>query len=91
MTWLMLVLGGAAGLFYGLWQRSRAARFKAERDEAREALASLDARWADDVLRLNRVITGLKAEITRLEAASLANATPDELRARLAAVLRPHP
>jgi hypothetical protein len=90
MTWLLLMLGGAAGLFYGLWQRSRASRFESELKRARLDAVYETTLHADDIRRYEALVVSLKADITRLEEAALANATPDELRARLAALLRPH-
>ncbi len=90
MTWLIASAIGAAGLFFGLWQRSRAKRFEREWKLAQEAYTRELALHADNVSRYMRLVASLKAEVRRAQEAALANATPDELRARLSDLLRPH-
>lgn len=91
MTWLIASLAVLAGLFYGMWQRSRAKRYQREAVLSNDRAVSAEVTLRDHRARAEALIASLKTEITRLEAAALANATPDELRARLAALLRSSP
>ncbi len=90
MTYVIAGLGLLAGLFYGLWQRSRAKRAEADLREARNAWQRLNAEKRAEVARYERLVASLKTDIKRMEEQSFANATPEQLRARLDALLRPH-
>lgn len=90
MTWLLASLACAAGFFYGMWQRSRASRFESELRREAEAHSADVSAMLDKQIRLERLVASLKADITSLSEMAYANATDDELRARIAALLRPH-